>query len=436
MSPDLDVAVVGAGIAGLAAAYRLRAQGRSVHVFESAEDVGGRMRTLRRGGYLADTGAEMIGSTGYPATWRLLDDLRISRDDVPLIGADLAMWRDDRAHRHVGDPRALLTGAGLGVAARLDLIALLGGAAARRKAYDVDAPEATPLGTRTIAEIAKGDLHDYLLQPLAGGYFGWDTAEACAGPFVSHLLAVGATKTFRTYRDGMDAVARRLAEEVEVSTGVPVREVATTGTGARLVADRTPLTARTVVLAVPAPVAADLHPGAPEYVRLCRYRSMIKVVCPLSRPLDALPGSFALAVPEVENDVLAGVVFDDRKHLGRVPAGRGMVSLVVSPGAVPELIGASDDEISRTLVAHAEQYLPGLAHALRDTVVSRFEHGLPMPTAAALAARAEFAERPPAAVEYAGDWYALRPSSEAAVRSAELVAERLSTADSPAVARG
>ncbi|GAA3015852.1 protoporphyrinogen/coproporphyrinogen oxidase [Actinokineospora globicatena] len=436
MSPDLDVAVVGAGIAGLAAAYRLRAQGRSVHVFESGEHIGGRMRTERRDGYLADTGAEMIGSTGYPATWRLIEDLRITDAEVPLIGADLAVWRDGRARGHVGDPLGLLTGAGLGVPARLTLLGLLGGAAARRRAYDVDAPEATPLGGRTIAEISRGDLHDYLFQPLAGGYFGWDTAQACAGPFLSHTLAVGATKTFRTFRDGMDTLALRLADQVEVSTGVPVREVVTTDTGARLVADRTPLTARTVVLAVPAPIAVDLHPGAPEYVRQCQYRPMVKVVCLLSQPLEGLGRSFALAVPEVENQVLAGLVIDDRKHPARVPTDRGMVSLVATPSAVPALLDQTDDEISRTLISHAERYLPGIAHALRTTIVSRFTHGLPMPTRAALGVRTEFAGRAPSSVEYVGDWYALRPSSEAAVRSAELVAERLSVVDAPAVARG
>ncbi|MGH3990166.1 MAG: FAD-dependent oxidoreductase, partial [Pseudonocardiaceae bacterium] len=52
MSPDLDVAVVGGGIAGLSVAYALQLAGRSVQVFEAADGVGGRMRTLRHDGYL------------------------------------------------------------------------------------------------------------------------------------------------------------------------------------------------------------------------------------------------------------------------------------------------------------------------------------------------------------------------------------------------
>src|SRR5262245_4713971 len=43
----LDVLVIGAGIAGLAAAQRLRRAGRSVLVLEARDRVGGRVRTLR-----------------------------------------------------------------------------------------------------------------------------------------------------------------------------------------------------------------------------------------------------------------------------------------------------------------------------------------------------------------------------------------------------
>ncbi|GLZ36444.1 NAD(P)/FAD-dependent oxidoreductase [Actinokineospora sp. NBRC 105648] len=429
MSADLDVAVVGAGIAGLALAHRLRARGRSVHVFEAADQIGGRMTSLRRDGYLIDTGAEMIGTTGYPATWRLIREFGLSDVEVPLIGADLAVWREGRPRPHVGDPRGLAEGAGLSLSDRVELAKLLGAAALRRRAYDPDTPEGTPMGGRTVAEIARGGVHDYLLQPLSGGFFGWDTERACAGPLLSHLLAVGATKTFRTYRDGMDTIARLLAARLDVSTGVAVREVTTTGSGARITIDGASLTARTVVLAVPAPVAARLHPGAPEYVRRCEFRPMAKVICLLDRPLEGLGRSFALAVPAVENPVLAGVVFDDRKHPGRAPARRGMLTLVSAPGVTGELLSASDDEIARTLLTQAERYVPGLAATLRATVVLRFPHGLPMPTPAALALRPEFVRRPAAAVEYAGDWYALRPSSESAVRSAEVVADRLAGAD-------
>ena len=84
-----------------------------------------------------------------------------------------------------------------------------------------------------------------------------------------------------------------------------------------------------------------------------------------------------------------------------------------------------DRATAAALVARAERFLPGLVAAVVETVVARFPHGLPMPTPAALALRQAFTDRPPSSVDYAGDWYSARPCAEGAVRSAELVVDRV-----------
>jgi oxygen-dependent protoporphyrinogen oxidase len=50
-------------MAGLAAAYRLRKAGIDVTVLESSDDVGGRVGTETRHGYLIERGAQLITST-------------------------------------------------------------------------------------------------------------------------------------------------------------------------------------------------------------------------------------------------------------------------------------------------------------------------------------------------------------------------------------
>ncbi|WP_165874368.1 phytoene desaturase family protein [Rubrobacter taiwanensis] len=54
------VAVVGAGVGGLAAAIRLRAAGFEVEVFEKNPEPGGRMGVLRGGGFTFDTGPTLL----------------------------------------------------------------------------------------------------------------------------------------------------------------------------------------------------------------------------------------------------------------------------------------------------------------------------------------------------------------------------------------
>src|SRR4051795_4665284 len=72
---DADVAVVGAGLAGLAAADALRAAGREVVVLEARDRVGGRVWSRRlANGSVVEMGAEFIlpGNTVVEETARRL----------------------------------------------------------------------------------------------------------------------------------------------------------------------------------------------------------------------------------------------------------------------------------------------------------------------------------------------------------------------------
>lgn len=434
MTFDLDVAVVGAGAAGLTAAHRLRQAGLDVRVFEEREHVGGRMHSFRHDGYVVDEGAEQIPEQGYRATWELLDRLGVPAGEVPRIGRAIGVWRGGRARPGVADKSALLRGAGLPPRARVDLARLLGRLALRRRDFPEDHPERSAVGAQTIAAFARRyhpDLHDYLLQPVAGCFFGWDTARSAAAPLLGLLQSAGPASTWRTYHDGMDLLARRLAEGLDVGTGEEVHEVAEAGEGVRLRTARGEVSARAAVLCVPAPVAARLHTGAPAdeapFLSACTFTPTFKVSCLLERPLAPVSPSelYILLTPDAEEEVLSGIVVDHAKHPGRAPAGKGLLTLLADPRRIPELADLPDDLAAERLVRAASRYVPGLPAAVRRHFVHSFAHGLPEATPEALRRRAAFMARPPRAVEYAGDWVMLRPASEGAVRAGVLAASRV-----------
>ena len=94
-----DVVVVGAGLAGLAAAVRLQEAGVEAVVVEAAEAVGGRVRTDVVEGFRLDRGFQLL-NPAYPEAERLLD---LGALDLQPFDAGLSVSRDGRRYV-LGDP--------------------------------------------------------------------------------------------------------------------------------------------------------------------------------------------------------------------------------------------------------------------------------------------------------------------------------------------
>src|ERR687890_1927826 len=94
-----QVVVVGAGLAGLSVAVRLRAAGVDVHVAEASAHAGGRLATERIDGFVVDRGFQVL-NTSYPRA----ADLDLGALDLGWFARGAVIRVDGRAHRVV-DPR-------------------------------------------------------------------------------------------------------------------------------------------------------------------------------------------------------------------------------------------------------------------------------------------------------------------------------------------
>lgn len=93
-APGDEVVVVGAGIAGLTAAWRLRQQGVRVRVFEAQNRVGGRMLSLRNhfpDGQVIELGGELIDSD-HVRIRALAAELGLVLDDLLADDQDRDTW--------------------------------------------------------------------------------------------------------------------------------------------------------------------------------------------------------------------------------------------------------------------------------------------------------------------------------------------------------
>jgi phytoene dehydrogenase-like protein len=99
--PDqTDVAVVGAGLAGLACAVRLAAAGLAVTVLERADAPGGRVRTDLVDGFRLDRGFQLLNPY-YPEARRVLDLPGLALQSLPSA---VVVARHGRRHT-LADPR-------------------------------------------------------------------------------------------------------------------------------------------------------------------------------------------------------------------------------------------------------------------------------------------------------------------------------------------
>lgn len=262
MEPDVDVVVVGAGLAGLAAARELHGAGLTVSVHEAGDRVGGRVRTDVVDGFRLDRGFQVL-LPAYPEVARVFDlaelDLRyFARGAVAVTDTDrytlLPPWHGREAVAGLARfaaSRPLELPALLALCARDVLTASRGGGADRSTALEL---VRLKISERTVREV---------LRPFLAGVFLDRQLATSARLFHliwrSFLRGGGALPA-----DGMRALPEQLAAalpEGTVRTGSRVDRV--DATSVRL-ADGTELRARAVVVATDGTSAASLLPGLPE----------------------------------------------------------------------------------------------------------------------------------------------------------------------------
>jgi protoporphyrinogen oxidase len=252
-----DVAVVGAGLAGLACARELARAGVDVQVREASDGVGGRVRTDRVDGFLLDRGFQVL-ATGYPEAQRVLD-----LDALQLRYFDRALrlrvgGRTIRLANPLREPASapqLLTapiGSARERAALATYAAMVAGAPpdALRRRPDVsarDAWHAAGIGDEAIERV---------LAPFFAGVV-LEEEMTTSRRFVDLMLRIFVRGRFAVPAMGMQAIPEQLADSLPagaVTLGSPVRRVSP----GRVETDDGGLAASAVVVATDGDTAAAL----------------------------------------------------------------------------------------------------------------------------------------------------------------------------------
>ncbi|MGY6499448.1 MAG: NAD(P)/FAD-dependent oxidoreductase [Acidimicrobiales bacterium] len=252
-----DVVVVGAGLAGLAAAVTLHEAGRRVLVVEADDAVGGRVRTDVVDGFRLDRGFQVL-LTDYPELRRLdtdaLDLRRFSPGALVRAGGRFHRVGDPRR-----DPRALPATVLAPIGSPLDKLRLL---RLQRRVLAADAPDLLRGPDLSTAEHLRRQgfsprMVDRFFRPLFGG-IQLDTTLATSSRMFDVILRALLRGDSAVPAAGMQALPDTLAARVPADALLLGEQVASVdATGVSTTRGRR-LDATHVVVATEAPAAADL----------------------------------------------------------------------------------------------------------------------------------------------------------------------------------
>ncbi|MET9451440.1 NAD(P)/FAD-dependent oxidoreductase [Streptomyces cinerochromogenes] len=393
---QVDVVIVGAGIAGLSAAHRLTSAGITTAVLEAAPYVGGRMSTEKVDGFRLDRIGQLL-STSYPElrlspgldalTLRrfapgvlLHRDGRTQRAGAPAAGGSA---RGARGALHVvralaGAPRGTAAAPAAPVGGAVDQ-ARLGAALGRIAATPVERILARPEMPAAQALAQRGvppRTVDGFLRPLLATLLcdpGLTTSSRCAD-LALHAFASGRLCVPEGGAEMLPVLLARALPPGTVHTGVRVTSVSTTSVAT---AEHGEIRCRAVLLATDARAAAELLPG----LRVPDFHPVTVVHHTTDDPAAVFATGSSLLLDADRGGPVAHTAVLSNVDPSRAPAGRALISSTVL-GTPPEgvdtavrihlsrLYGTSTRRWETLAVHHTPEAVPAMRppHDLRRPV--------------------------------------------------------------------
>lgn len=381
-----SVVVVGAGIAGLTAAYRLSKLGVDVTVLEASERVGGRMSTDQRDGYLIDRGAQFL-SDGYSVIRDLIGELGLGQHLTRVCGWTGTVRGHAVRRTNAGYPWTVATS---GLLSWRDTFRM-----ARASFSLVRATRHLPLtdyskwhmlddadAAEWIAASFGRDALEYVFEPMLEGFY-FQAPEQMSRAWPAIMWSFGARrKGVTALTNGIGSLPEALGQQVRVCLVMPAEAIDTVGSGVRVQTPAGTLQADHLVLATTASVARQLYvPAHDVEERLLRtdYSASMNIsfAVPEGVSTERVPKDlYGVLIPRRERQVIAAIGVESHKGQRYVRQGE-LLNVMLSGSAGSRLIQAPEGQVLAEVVPELQRYFPGIDRRIEFAHFSRWAEAEP-----------------------------------------------------------
>ncbi len=369
-----SVAIIGAGITGLVAAFELRKRGIPVTVYEASARWGGVIRTVRRDGFMAECGPNAILETS-PAIPGLFHELGLDKEVVrsDASAKNKYVIRGGRPVVMPASPAEFVFSELFSLGAKFRLL--------REPFVPRSAPENEESLAGFVVRRLGTEFLDYAINPFAAGVYAGDPwklsvreaftkvyeLEQRYGSLIGGQILGARDRKRRggvskqnapkiSFMNGLETLTEVLGRKLDPSLLLQhkVEAIEETDEGWRLEVfangQKEVFLHRAVILAAPAHTVAnlrfdsDLHVSL-NFLKKVRYAPVSSVVLGYRRDQVAHPlDGFGFLVPEIERLNILGAIFSSSLFPNRAPKDHVLISCYVGGLRAPSLPFRDVDE--------------------------------------------------------------------------------------------
>jgi protoporphyrinogen/coproporphyrinogen III oxidase len=371
-----SVAIIGGGITGLTAAFRLKNLGLPVTVYEGGARAGGVIQSVRKNGFLAEFGPNSILETS-PSITNLVVDLGLQKRRVNANreAAKRFIVRRKKPVQMPSSPPKFFTTPLFSTGAKLRLLI-------EPLMFRCPAEKEESLENFVLRRLGR-DFLDYAINPFVGGIYAGNPAKlsvkhafpklhALEQKYGSLLMGqfLGARERKKrgetskqdakpfSFANGLqeliDALQQHLGADLKLNT--PVHKISETQSGWQITAGTETIEHDSVILALPAHKLANVSlktrkPADLKLLEQVYYPPVASIVLGFHREDVAHPlDGFGMLIPQKENFSILGCLFSSSLFPNRAPDGDVTLTCYIGGARNPDFALLPHDQLVSTCV--------------------------------------------------------------------------------------